>query len=111
MFGLAKKGLFIGLGVASLTKDKIEKFVGEFSRRAKLNEEEGKKLAEYLQTESVKAKDSLKGMVDCMVQAGLQKMPIYKDMEIMKSRVAQLEARVAALSKDDTEQVSVEGDV
>lgn len=90
MFEFAKKGLYVTLGLASATKERIDTFAKEFAKRAKLSEKEGRKLAEYLHSESKKAHKSLKENVDSMVQKAVNRMPL-------KSRLDRLEARVAAL--------------
>ena len=92
MFEFAKRGLYVGLGLANLTKEKVESFAEEFAKQAKLSEEEGKKFAEYLQTESKKASAELKQNVDNLVEAAVNKLPCNRV-------ISRLEARIAALEK------------
>ena len=44
MLDLMKKAMLIGLGITSMTRDKVEQFAREISEDSKLSEEEGKKL-------------------------------------------------------------------
>ena len=74
MFEFAKRGLYVGLGLANMTKEKVESFAQEFAKQAKLSEEEGKKFAEYLQAESKKASAELKQNVDKLVEAAVNKL-------------------------------------
>jgi len=92
MLDFAKRGLYVGLGLAYTTKEKVEAFAKEFAARSKLSEEEGRKLAEYLQAESKKASESLKETVEQLVQKAAKRLPCDR-------RFQGLEARLAALEK------------
>ena len=92
MLDFAKRGLYLGLGLACYTKEKVETFAKEFAERSKMSEEEGRKFADYLREESVKAKAHLQETVEGMVAKASSKMPCM-------SRVQELEARVAALEE------------
>jgi len=46
MFDLIKKTMLTGVGLAGLTKDKIEKLAKELAKKGKLSEKEGKKLVD-----------------------------------------------------------------
>lgn len=96
MKDFAAKGLYAGLGLAALTKEKLEELARDFSARAKMSEEQGRKLAEYLQEEGKKAREDLGKAVEGMVQTALQHMPGQKRIEALEARVAALEAALAA---------------
>jgi polyhydroxyalkanoate synthesis regulator phasin len=46
MMDLLKRGILTGIGIASLTKDKIEELAEKIIEESKLSEEEGRKLVE-----------------------------------------------------------------
>ena len=92
MLDLVKKGLYIGLGLASLTKERVETLAKDLTQYTKLSEEEGRKLAEFLQTESKKARENLRGQVDSMVQAAVDRLPSAARVEQLEKRIAALEA-------------------
>lgn len=92
MLDFAKKSLYVGLGLATMTKDKIEAFAKEAADYAKLGEEEGRKLAEYLQAEARKARESLRENVEGLVNAAVKNLP-------SKRRIHRLEQRIAALEE------------
>ena len=94
MMDFAKKGLYLGLGLASMTKEKVEEFAQEFAKRAQMNEEEGKKLAEYLKTESKKAQAELKDTVDFLVEKAMKQLPCEKKLARLEKRIAELEAKL-----------------
>ncbi len=89
---LLTKGLHIGLGLASMTKDKIEAVARDWAESAKLPEEEGKKLAKTLQEEAEKAKANLKTTVEALVENAAKKLPCCKRMDKLEKRIAALEA-------------------
>ncbi|OGV72113.1 MAG: hypothetical protein A3K19_21155 [Lentisphaerae bacterium RIFOXYB12_FULL_65_16] len=92
----AEKGFYAGLGLAALTKDKIEELAKDFAARAKISEEQGRKLADYLHEEGKKAREGLGKTVDGMVQNAIKRMPCEKKLEALEARVAALEAALAA---------------
>ena len=92
MLNFARRGLYVGLGLANATKEKIESFAKEFSKEAKLTEEEGRKLAKLLHGESKKASDGLKDTVEGLVEAAVKRMPCRRGVKELEARVAVLEA-------------------
>ncbi len=91
MLDFAKKGFYVGLGIATLTKDKIQSFAKEVAERTKMTEEEGRKFVEYLEEESQKAKESLTRNIQEIVDATLGKLPWKRKIEALENRVAALE--------------------
>ena len=67
MNDLLSKALLSGLGLASLTRDSIQKSVEDLVNRSKLSEEEGRKVVKDLQRRSVQARKSLEKEVDSTV--------------------------------------------
>jgi len=94
MFDFARKGFYLGLGLANATKEKIESFAKEFAKEAKLTEEEGRKLANFLHGESKKAGESLKETVDGLVEAAVKRMPCRRGIKELEARIAALEEAV-----------------
>ncbi len=110
MFEFAKKGLYVGLGLANLTKEKAEAFAKEFAQRADLTEEEGKKFAEYLQGESRKASDGLKETVDNLVKAAVRRLPCCRKCAQLEERIAALEAAAGIASPEPESATDDEGE-
>lgn len=52
MFDLIKKTLLTGVGLAVMTKDKVEEMGKEFASQAKLSELEGKEFVDHLLKQS-----------------------------------------------------------
>jgi polyhydroxyalkanoate synthesis regulator phasin len=59
MSELISKALLSGLGLASLTKDAIQKTAEDFVKKSDLSEEEGRKLVKELHKRSAKARKEL----------------------------------------------------
>ncbi len=95
MIELVKKAMLTGLGVASLTKEKIEEIAQDFVEKGKLSEQEGKKLVDELMAKSEESKEDIKKQVDEMVAKALSKMEIAT-----KDDIAALRAEIIALKKE-----------
>lgn len=70
------RALFCGLGLASLTKDAIQKTVEDLVEQSKVSEEEGRRLASELQRRSKQAQKALKKEVDATVQKLFQNLDL-----------------------------------
>jgi polyhydroxyalkanoate synthesis regulator phasin len=86
------KSMYIGLGLANMTKEKIENFAKEIAKQSEMSETEGHKFVEYLQGESQKARTELNKTVEGVVQAAIKRMPCMAKISALEERVAALEA-------------------
>ena len=96
MLDLVKKGILTGIGLASLTKDKIEDLAEEIIEEGKLSEKEGRKLVEDLLKESDEARKNLEEEVKKTVGDALEKLdrPSKKDFEDLEARIKTLEEQM-----------------
>ena len=94
MLDFAKKSLYVGLGLATMTKDKLEAFAKDAAEYAKLSEDEGRKLAEFLQAEAKKARANLRETVEGVVNATAEKLPSKRRIERLERRIAAVEQAV-----------------
>lgn len=67
MSDLFNRALLVGLGLASLTKDAIEKTAEDLVNRSKISEAEGRKLIKDLKRRSARAQRALEKQVDSAV--------------------------------------------
>ena len=67
MGDLISRALLCGLGLASLTKDAIQKTVEDLVDQSKISEEEGRRLLKDLQRRSKQAQKALEKNVDAAV--------------------------------------------
>jgi len=91
MLDIVRKTLLLGIGLAAMTKDKIEDVAKRIAEEDKLSEEEGRKLAEDLLNQSDEARKNLKKQVENFVENTLEKFPSRKDLQNLEERVAALE--------------------
>jgi polyhydroxyalkanoate synthesis regulator phasin len=97
MLDLLKKGILIGIGVVSLTKDRVEELVEKIAEESKLTEEEGRKLAKELLEKSEEARKEFQDQVGKRVRETLNSMdiPSRKELQDMKARIEKLEGRTS----------------
>ncbi len=93
MMDLLKRGILTGIGIASLTKDKIEELAEKIIEESKLSEEEGRKLVENLLKQSKEARKNLEEEVKKTVADALKKLniPSREDLENLNTRIEKLE--------------------
>ncbi len=93
MFDLLKKTMLTGIGIASMTKEKIEELGKKISEESKLTEEEGKKMVNDLLKQSEKAREDLENQVQKLVKQALEKsnIPTWEDLNRLEKRIIKLE--------------------
>ena len=95
MMDFLKKSMYVGLGLAAMTKERVESFAKEVANQTKMSEEEGRKLAEFLSDEASKAEGKLKDMVHRQVGEAADRLATKKQLADLEKKVAELEARLA----------------
>ena len=97
MLDLMKKGILIGIGVASLTKDRVEELVEKIAEESKLSEEEGRKLAKELLEKSEEARKEFQDQVGKRVKEALNAMdiPSREELQNLKARIEKLEGQTS----------------
>lgn len=97
MIELMKKALLMGLGVASLTKEKIEEMSRDFIEQGKLTQQEGEKLVDDLLAKAEESKKDLKKEIDNRVEEIITKMNLVRmsDLDEVKMQLQQLQESCA----------------
>ncbi len=88
-----KMGLF-GIGVISLTQEKIEEFSQEMIKKGEMSKEEGKKFVKDVLSEKEKQMKDIENKINKRVKETLEKSGI-----VMKSDLAALERKIEKLEK------------
>jgi len=83
MIDLIKKTLFTGVGLAFLTKEKLEELSKTLIELGKLSEQEGKKLIEELSKKAEDARNQIKGQVEKSVKDTLDKMNLATKADLL----------------------------
>ncbi len=94
MLDAIHKMFLAGVGLAAMTKDKIDEHVKELVEKGKLTEKEGREIAEDMLKKSEQAKKDLEKQVEKQVQQTLQTLQIAskEDVEKLEARIEKLEA-------------------
>lgn len=103
MIELVKKAIFTGIGILSLTKEKIEEVARDFIDKGKLSEQEGEKLVDELLKKSEESRQNLKKQIEEQVQALMEKMDLAskKDLAELKVELAEIKAQLESLGKNN----------
>lgn len=93
MFDILKKTMLFGAGLASMTREKMEKFVDEMVKRGEISEKEGRELVDDLIARSKKVRQDFEESVTRAVAKALEKLNIPQRSEIDKlwARIEELE--------------------
>ncbi len=99
LFESLKRTLYAGVGLAFLTRDKIEELGKRMAEEAKLSESDGKKFIDEIVRKSDEARTTLEKAVQSGVDAALVKLDIPRrsDLKVLEARVKALEAGGQAL--------------
>jgi len=102
MIDLIKKAALTGIGVASLTSDKIEEFSKDLIDKSKMSEQEGEKFVKEMLSKAEDSRVSLKTQIESMVGAALSKVQLSRDEDLneLKSEIEKLREEIASLKKE-----------
>ena len=86
MFNLLKQAVFTGVGLAGLTKEKVESLAGEFARNANLGLKEAGEFKDELLLKAEESKKDLQKQIDqqidsALIQAGIAKAGVKRAAE------------------------------
>ena len=86
MFNLLKQAVFTGVGLAGLTKEKVESLAGEFARNANLGLKEAGEFKDELLVKAEESKKELQKQIDqqidsALIQAGIAKAGVKRAAE------------------------------
>ena len=93
MISLLRKSVLVGIGLAYMTRDKVEETAKKIAVEDNLSEEEGRKLAEDLLKQSEESRKHLRVQVEKFVKSTLEKVdiPSPREMRELEARVKKLE--------------------
>ena len=97
MIDLLKKTIFTGIGLASLSREKVADLAKSLSENLKLSGEEGEKLAQELLDKSSEAQKDLNEKIQAAVNQAMAKADIARQSEVQElvKRIEALENPVA----------------
>jgi polyhydroxyalkanoate synthesis regulator phasin len=99
LFETLKKTLYAGVGLAFLTRDKIEELGKRVADETRLSEADGKKFIDEILKKSEDAKNAFEKAVNSGVDAAMEKLDIPRraDIKTLEARIKTLEERVKVL--------------
>jgi polyhydroxyalkanoate synthesis regulator phasin len=95
MIDLIKKTLLTGVGLAVMTKEKVEELGRDLASQAKLSENEGREFVDSLVKQSETARDEFEARVGAAVKKAVEGLNL-----VHKDEFAKLQARVDELSAE-----------
>ena len=101
MFEVVKKSLFLGFGLATLTKEKLEDLGREVARQAKLSESKARELQVELTNKAEQSRQALGAEIDRRVDQAFAKVGVArsKDATDLAARLEAVERAVAELPR------------
>lgn len=98
-----KKALYTGLGMASLTKDKLAELVDELAKKGELTKQEGKEIFEEISAKTKEAKEKLQVEVQRLVKESLAKMNLASkdDLAALERKVDELAAALKGRESEE----------
>lgn len=101
MFEIFKKSLFAGLGLAVVTKTKLEKVLEKLVEEGKLSREEAEKMGQELLESGEKQWDDFETKLKETVKGFLENMDLCKasDLKKLEKKVKALDMRLKAQEK------------
>lgn len=99
MIELIKKAVLTGVGIASLTKDKIEDLAKELVVKGKMSEQEGEKLVQEILNRAEESRTTINNQTENLVRKTITKMQVARneDIELLKAEVQKLREEIASL--------------
>jgi polyhydroxyalkanoate synthesis regulator phasin len=103
MIDLIKKAALTGIGVASLTSEKIEEISKDLIDKSKMSEQEGEKFVQEMLTKAEESRTSLKNQIEKMVGSALAKVQFAKNEDIseLKDEIEKLRQEIKSLKEDE----------
>jgi len=93
MIDLLKKGIYTGVGLGLMAKEKVEEIAKQAASEATMSEEEGKKFVDSLLNQSEEAKTNLEQKIKDTITDLLARMnlPTQSEVTELKERIEKLE--------------------
>ncbi len=97
---IRKMGLF-GVGVFSLTQEKVEEFTQDMIKKGEISREEGKKFVKEVLSEKEKQLNDLEDKINENVEKVMKKSGVVmkSDISALEKKIEELEKTIESLSK------------
>ena len=97
---IRKMGLF-GVGIVSMTQEKIEEFTQEMIKTGEISREEGKKFVKEILSEKEKQVNDLEEKINKKVNETIKKSGIVmkSDLDALEKKIEKLEKTIHTMAK------------
>jgi polyhydroxyalkanoate synthesis regulator phasin len=108
MFEIFKKSLFAGLGLAVITKTKLEKVLDKLVEEGKMSREEAEKMGQELLESGEKQWEDFEAKLKDTVKGFLENMDLCKssDLKKVEKKVKALDMRLKAVEEPKEKKTS-----
>ena len=98
MIEIVKKTMFAGIGLAAMTKDKIEELAQDVAKSAELPAERGQQFVEEVMDRAETARKDLEEKIHRVVNESIRKsnLATRDDLHRLNARVEELEQKLGA---------------
>ncbi len=95
MIDTIKKTMFMGLGLANITREKIEEVVSELKVQGAISESEGKKLVDEFLERKDKARSDMEKMIEAATEKAFERLNLARksDVEEIKEMLTKIQER------------------
>ena len=102
MIDLIKKAMLTGVGLASISLDKIEDVAKELMEQGNLSEQEGRKLVQEMMGIAEKSKQQMEDQVNLYVEKAMKKMGVVRksDLDELREKIQLLQEKLEQESTD-----------
>lgn len=96
MSDMLKRTLLTGLGVAVVSKDKLEEITKDLTEKGNMTEQEGRKFIEELGEHADRARGELEKQVDVYVEKALKRIDLVRKPELdeLRATVEELQTKM-----------------
>ena len=100
MAGLVEKGLLLGLGVLTLTRDKVVQFVNKMVEEGEVKAEEAPTIVDRLVAKGEEEREQVREMMREELEKMRANVPLvtHKDVETLNQKIDELTAMVEELA-------------
>ena len=93
MIDLLKKTVYASIGLAVMTREKVEEIGKRLAQEAKMSEGEGRQFVDELMKKSDEARASMEKMINERVEGALKKLniPSRTELNALENRIRKLE--------------------
>jgi polyhydroxyalkanoate synthesis regulator phasin len=101
MFDMFKKMSLFGIGVISLTQEKIEEFTQEMIKQGEMGKEEGRKFVKEVLSEKEKQLKDIEEKINERVRENIKKSGVVMkgDIETLERKIEKLEKTIQSMAK------------